>query len=140
MGLKARRRTERQDQERRLVAVNNLILCIAGHGRRFFSHGHRVSRLELDARGRVWFIDKYTGARIYTHYAGAWRGLSEGGTLRDLICALRDYVKRGTQIRRGFGPWPDGYCGGDPWGYGDDMEIVRLRARDLGILALGRAA
>lgn len=126
---------ERVEQERRQAAANELLRVIASCGRRFFHHEDRISRLELDDRGRVWLHDKYTGARIYTHRDGRWRGFSEGGTLQGLIKALRDYVKRGTKLHSlTFGPWPKWYCGGALWGYGEDMEKVRDAARQLGII------
>ncbi len=120
----------------RLDIANGLLETIATFGRRFFSHDGRVARLELDHRGRVWFHDHYTGLRIYTHYAGRWRGFTSGGTMRSLIENLRDYIKRGERLHpMVFGPWPDWFCGGDLWGYGDDMEKVRTKARDTGCLA-----
>lgn len=119
----------------RLVAANALIETIASKGLRFFAHKGRVSRLELDSRGRVWLIDKFTQKRVYTHYRWEWRGFSEGGTLRAVIEALRDFIKRETQMTSGFGPWPKNYCNGNLWGYGDDMAEVRGRAIELGVLS-----
>jgi predicted RNA-binding Zn ribbon-like protein len=82
------------DKAERTRKANDLILTIANYGRKFFQHNGRISRFELDARGRIWFIDAYRESRIYTHYAhGHWRGFSEGGTLRDLVIALRKHIK-----------------------------------------------
>lgn len=121
----------------RLVAANDLLQTIASLGRRFFHYQGRVGQLDVDGRGRVWYVDPYAGRRVFTHYRGEWRGFSSGGTMRGLVRALRDFVKDGTQIRepRGpLGPWPAWYGSGDLWGYGDDMDAVRTRARELGIL------
>lgn len=125
------------EEHKRLEAANELLLAIAVRGRNFFSvmrEGRRIiSYLELDRRGRVWFVDKWTGKRVYTHYPGRWKHFSEGGTLRGLVIALREFIKRGTPVRRILGPWPADYCGGDMWGYGDSMGPIRERARELRI-------
>jgi len=121
----------------RAEIANKVIAVIAAHGRRFFHHEGRVSRFEVDARGRVWLHDKYSGARIYTMQRGRWRGFTEGGTLKSLCEALRDYIRTGQPIRRGwFGPWPDYYCDGDLWGYGKEaMETVRREVTALPAVA-----
>ena len=120
----------------RLNVANQAIEIIASHGRKFFSlHAdgrtegpERVSRFELRDGGRLWFIDKYTQKAIYVAYRrGRWSGFSEGGTLRDLVCAMADWItgKRKDFPSKAFGPWPDYVCGGDLWGYGPDMAKVR---------------
>lgn len=122
------------DKQSRVESANELLMTIAYCGRKFFHHGGNVSRFELDERGRVWFVDGHNGARIYTHYTkGSWRGFSEGGTLRALVIALRDYITQSKQIGQALGPFSDWYCEGDPWGYGEDMQIVRQCANRLGI-------
>lgn len=138
-------------KQERLEIANEMIRVIASCGRNFFSmqeyHRNsqsgltqeelaRISCLELDGRGRVWLINKYTTKRIYTHYKGAWRGFSDGGTLRGVIIQLREYVNHGKLLTEGvFGPWPDWYCRGDLWGYGEDMHLVREGAKRLGIIS-----
>lgn len=113
-------------KQNRVEMANETLCAIASCGRKFFAHDGRVSRFELDHRGRVWFIDKYTQKRIYTHYRYEWIGFSEGGTLRALVERLRDFIATGRQLPLlVFGPWPEWVCGGDLWGYGEDMEIVR---------------
>lgn len=103
------------EKQKRIESANQLIQSIAGCGRKFFHHKGNVSRFELDKRGRVWFVDGYNGARIYTHYtSGRWRGFSEGGTLRGLVIALRDFITREKPIGFALGPFPDWYSGGDP--------------------------
>jgi len=124
------------DKAARLKKANNLILTIANCGRKFFQHNERISRFELDARGRIWFIDAYRESRIYTHYThGRWQGFSEGGTLRDLVIALRKYIASGTQLNPSYlGPYPEWYSNGDPWGYGEDMPKISQAAVDLQII------
>ena len=119
----------------RLTNANMLLETIAGCGRHFFLHKGEVSRLELDVRGRIWFVDSYTKKRVYTHYDGRWRGFAEGGTLRSLIKQLCLYVQHGVWVKSFMlGPWPAWLCEGDLWGYRADMEQVRQRATTLGII------
>lgn len=118
----------------RVEQANQLIKAIAECGRRFFFHSDQVSRFEVDTRGRIWFIDGYRDARIYTHYQGRWRGFSEGGTPRRLVTHLRDFIRTGEPQKLGLGPWPDWFCDGDLWGYGEGMEHVRQAATSLGVM------
>lgn len=129
------------DKQQRLEKANQLIKSIAQCGRQFFYNKEhdRTASIELDPRGRIWWIDDYTGTRIYTHYSHRWRGFSHGATMRTLVEHLRNYVFKGTLLPEGiFGPWPQWYSQGDPWGYGDDMQKVRKAAADLGLLSVKR--
>ena len=117
----------------RVECANRFIAEIASCGRRFFSYKGCVSRFKVDGRGRVWFINAYNGARIYTHHLGRWRGFTEGGTLRDLVIHLRDFIRTGTPPKLRLGPFPQWLCDGDLWGYGDDMERVRTAAVACGL-------
>lgn len=120
-------------QERAEIA-NQMLAEIGSCGRKFFAHNGRVSRFEVDERGRVWLIDKYKERRVYTHYLGRWNGFTEGGTLRRLIERMRDFIRDGSLLPAGiFGPWPEWICGGDLWAYGEDMQRVRDAALRLGI-------
>lgn len=137
-----RRQSEMKARYLRVDAANKLIKVIAECGRRFFYHYSRTSRLEMDKKGRIWFIDAYTQKRIYTSSPLRWRGFSESGTMRFLIEDLRDFIRKGKQITgtQALGPWPDYFCEGDVWGYGSDMQQVRDAALSLGIQAKeGRA-
>jgi len=121
-------------KQERVLKVNELIKVIADHGRRFFysTKNNRYASIEIDTRGKIWWVDDYTGKRIYTHYRYGWRGFSHGGTLKSLVEAFRDYISRNKPINlRYFGPWPEYYCNGDLWGYGDDMQKVRDKACEL---------
>lgn len=119
----------------RLAHANALIKTISDHGRRFFYNARtgEVGKLELDARGRVWWIDDYRGARIYTAYAGRWRGFSHGGTLRDLICALREYIQRGELMHPEYiAPTRSNPGDGNIWGYSAEAAAaVRAEAHAL---------
>lgn len=128
------------EKAERLEKVNAMIRVMGSCGRRFFYslRYDRFARMEIDSRGKVWFVDDYSGHRIYTHYErGSWRKFSHGGTMRALVIAFRKFIQQGTPVPAGsFGPWPDWYCGGDLWGYGDDMVKVRSKAIALGIVKL----
>jgi len=122
-------------RQRRVDASNELLRTIASCGRRFFSNPDGTDRLELDRRGRVWFVSMWNHNRIYTHYRYWWRKFPYGGTLKDLIVYLRKFIMSGQQLHPlAFGPWPEWVCAGDLWGYGDDMEKVRRAAFRLGII------
>jgi hypothetical protein len=132
-----------ESKQQRLEICNRALGIIANHGRRFFSLSAEgrtperecISFFELRA-GRLWFVDKYTNKAIYTAYRrGRWSGFSEGGTLRDLVCAMADWItsKRDDFPINHFGPWPEWVCGGDLWGYGPEMTTVREKVRELAI-------
>ncbi len=127
-------------KQQRLEHANELIQVIAQHGRRFFYNVTRnaTARFELDHRGRVWFIDDYSGTRIYTHRSGFqsnWRGFSHGGTLRDLVERMRDYIVTGQPLSpHWLGP-ERSFSNGNIWGYEPDaMEAVRREGAALPII------
>lgn len=129
------KRSTLEERRQRAEKANELIGVIAGCGRRFFFHQGRVACLEVDDRGRVWFHDEYTQARIFTHRNGRWDKFTHGGTLRAVVQRLRDYITTGQRLNpRIFGPWPEWYCDGDLWGYGEAMQIVRDAAVRLEIV------
>lgn len=122
----------RADKLERLENVNALLATIASCGRRFFHHAGKHSRMRMDERGRIWFWDSYSQKEIYTHCeTGRWRGFTNGGTLRSLVCGLRDYIASGDASGVHLGPWPETFCGGDLWGYGAAMADVQAHAARL---------
>lgn len=126
------------DKLERMKKANELLETIAAHGRKFFDYPKRngVSHFDVDARGRIWFVDGWAGHRIYLHYKYWGRGFSEGGTLKSLVNALVKFIRDGELVPTShLGPWPEWYCGGDPWGYGDEMQAVREKAISLGVVA-----
>lgn len=125
-----------EKRQKRIDAVNQLVKVIGSHGRKFFNYQGRFALIEIDARGRVWWSDQYSGKRIYTHYNGRWKGFTNGGTLKDLVIAFRDFVSNGKPVAAWhFGPWPQHLCDGDLWGYGEDMSAVRDAASRLGMIS-----
>ena len=127
------------ERQKRAAVINKLIKAIGGCGRRFFfsKRFDRYARIEVDQRGRVWFIDDYTEKRIYTHYHYWKRGFSHGGTMKDLVNAFRDYITKGVHVPAGMlGPWPHWLAYGDLWGYGDNaMQEVRDAALSHGVIS-----
>lgn len=119
----------------RVSAVNRFLSVVAGTGRGFFRYADGgVSRFEVDGDGHLWFVDGHRGARIWTHVHGWWGNrFTNGGTMQVLCLALKEFIMTGEPQPLGLGPWPETLCGGDLWGYGDDMEQVRLAADSLGL-------
>jgi hypothetical protein len=125
----------------RLGHANQLIKIIAAHGRGFFFNlsSGRTAQLLLDKRGRVWFQDDYTGKLIFTHetsWRNKWRGFSHGGTLRDLVEMMREYIIKGTPIHPYYlGMERRNIYDGNIWGYSDDaIKAVRDEAAPLPII------
>lgn len=127
----------RPEKQARVELVNQFVAFVASHGRRFFRDKEtgRLAEIRLDDRGRAWWLDEYTQKSVYLHSKGRWRGFTHGGTLRDLVTGLRDFVCFGTPLKPSqLGPWPEWYSNADPWGYGlDDMKRVRNEAARLGL-------
>lgn len=120
-------------KQQRVEQVNQVIRIIADHGRRFFysQSVNRYASMEVDARGKVWLTDDYTGKRIFTHktvWGGRWRGFSHGGTLRNLVEAFRDYIRTGAPLNPGY-LGPERFDDSNIWGYDEaGMKAVREQA------------
>lgn len=122
-------------KRRRCEHVNQAITIIATHGRRFFFSAAtgQYASIEVDAHGKVWWVDDYSGKRIYTHPTGfgsRWRGFTHGGTLRDLVEAFREYIVTGRQLSPLYlGPERHRISDGNIWGYAPEaMSVVREQA------------
>ncbi len=126
----------------RVEHANALIKVLSEHGRKFFEHKGALATLELDKNGKVWVVDEYTKARVYTHYRGHWYGFNHGGTLRDLVCAMRDYIVKGKQLSiEWIAPTRWNPENGDIWGYGKEAAAaVRAAAAQLPIITQGEQA
>ncbi|QQK62132.1 hypothetical protein FJD32_009270 [Shewanella sp. LC6] len=126
----------------RVEHANALIKVISEHGRKFFEHNGVIATFELDKNGKVWFVDEYTKVRIYTHLGRKWHGFSHGGTLRDLVCAIRDYIYKGIQLDIDWiAPSRRNPDNGDIWGYGKEAAAaVRAAAAQLPIIKQEDAA
>ncbi|WP_272962304.1 hypothetical protein [Alcanivorax jadensis] len=123
------------DQQERLNSVNEFIQIIAICGRKFFRHKGNVSAMELDEQGRVWFIDDYTGHRIYTHYKHEWQSFTSGGTMKRLVEFFRDHIVSGDTLNPRYFEINKMWCSGHPWGYPHgDLAMLDREARRLGII------
>lgn len=112
----------------RVDHANELIRLIASCGREFFRNGETIAHMEIDKRGKVWFVDQYTCRRIYTHYSGRWRGFNHGGTMRRLIERLRDYITKEKKLNPFIiAPRCSNKDDSNIWGY-EPSEAQALRA------------
>ncbi|CAN7661319.1 hypothetical protein LJR232_005024 [Aquipseudomonas alcaligenes] len=120
-------------KQQRAEQVNQAIRIISEHGRQFFRcrNTGNVARMEVDARGRVWFHDYYTRKRIYTHptpFGNEWYGFTSGGTLRHLVERFRDYISTGKPLGSNL-LGPQRFNDTNIWGYEEDaMARVRTLA------------
>lgn len=125
----------------RLEAANQLLQKIASCGRKFFysPRNNRLARFVIsEANGRLYFVDDRNGQELpLSHcHSKKWRRyFSHGGTLKGLIEALGDYIRTGKTVDRGYFFAPQWYSEGDPWGYGEDMRMVRDEALRLKVVA-----
>jgi hypothetical protein len=121
-------------KRQRCEQVNQAIQIIASHGRQFFlcQSKQAYASMQVDDRGRVWFIDDYSQKRIYTHptpWGGRWKGFSHGGTLKGLVERFRDYICTGKQINSAYLGLQRSLDESNIWGYdADSMQAVREQA------------
>lgn len=127
--------TKALEKQQRVEHCNELIRLIGSCGRRFFYNAEhdRYAYMEI-VRGRIYIVDDYSGKRIYTRYTpfgNRWKGFSHGGTLRDLVERMRDYIAEGKKIPIGYLPlerW-EGGLKNNIWGYAEKAaEHVRTEA------------
>lgn len=121
-------------KRQRCEQVNQAIQIIASHGRRFFfcQQKQTYASIQVDDRGKVWFIDDYSQKRIYTHptpWGGRWKGFSRGGTLKGLVEQFRDYICTGKQINSVYLGLQRSWDESNIWGYDEEgMRSVRDHA------------
>lgn len=129
--------TTSQLRLQRCINANEFLQVISNCGRNFFRNkgaGHD-GYLSMNGRGNiVWFHDDYTSARLNVEREGDWDGFSHGGTLRSLIKSLGAHVLTGKTMRYGyFQPtMENGFE--NPWGYDDDILLVRDAGVRLGLI------
>lgn len=114
--------------------ANRLIEVISSYGRCFFySRQHdAVARLIFD---RCVYLHDEGGARIEAKASVKWRGFSHGGTLRDLVLRMRNYVMRGERIDPAYLGIDRQQGAGNIWGYDpDQMRLCREAAQKLPII------
>ncbi len=118
-------------KEDRLQKANDLLKVIASCGRNFFASRNPLiegARFQFDSRFRIYYIDDYTGALVYTHHDGEWKGFSHGGGLRRFVEVLRDFISRNEQLTAAY------FCVENHWAY-DEESILKVRksAIELGV-------
>ncbi|MFU2936905.1 hypothetical protein ACM7NO_26475 [Pseudomonas aeruginosa] len=133
-----KKQTALQMRAQRCNAANEFIQVIASCGRHFFRDrgaGHN-GFLSLNPRGTiVWFHDDYTGQRINISKEGDWAGFSHGGTLKGLLQSIGRHVLAGSRLRHGyFQPVMDNGFN-NPWGYEEDILLVRAAGIRLGLVS-----
>lgn len=128
--------TKAEVKAARVAQVNALITVISTYGRRFFYNAthKRVAQMVMGKGGHMYFVDDYTGKAVYVAYNGHWSGFSHGGTLRDLVKRLADYVRTGEPLAM---HWigPQRFDDSNIWGYAAD-ELTKCRAAALGTGAI----
>ena len=121
----------------RIIATNDFIRDIANCGRRFFRNkgaGHDAYLALNGRRNIVWLFDDYTGGRINITKEGPWDSFSHGAPLMSLAGSIGAFVLSGKTTRYGyFQPTMDNGFE-NPWGYGDDILIVRDEGVRLGLI------
>lgn len=122
------------ERQKRIDDVNRIIKEIGDRGRRFFYKPHHYGYARFIQEGRtLWFIDDYTGAKIYPYerYYDQ-KGFSHGGTLWGLVNDFRYYIIKGkpSDGKHGYGG-----LAGTHWAYPEeDMEAIQRLARELGYI------
>lgn len=109
----------------RVKQANKVIELIASKGRRFFySEAHkRLSRFGLDKYGQIFYVDHYTGMKIYPFAEGYWPGFTSGQTLKAFIARLAQYVKTGEPMEAHW--FPIEYDASQ-WAYGEEVMRALL--------------
>ena len=125
---------EKKEEKKRIKKANELIKCIASVGRQFFRYEDEISFFTVNRLGHTFLYDPFSKKMVYTRYKGRWPGFSQGGTMRNLVIALTNYIKKGTKLSREHFWFPKWACSGDVWGYHLSMEDVRKKVIELDLI------
>jgi hypothetical protein len=108
--------------DQRANEANKVIRAIGKHGRRFLCSvsQRRYSVFYTDAYGQVWYVDHYTGLKVYPFGPDQWPGFTPGDTMKAMVAVLAQYIKEGTPVPRSYFDNP--YI----WGY-DDTAMAKVR-------------
>lgn len=123
----------------RCEVVNQLIQIISQHGLCYFynERHNRVARMVYE--DTVYLHDEKSGNKVELRKNGSWEGFGHGGTLRDLVLMMREYVMCGRRIDPVFIGLERTNGQGNIWGYpADEMAKCRAEAAKLAILAPAR--
>ena len=114
--------------------ANRLIEVISSYGRSYFYSRKRDSVARLSFNQRVYLHDE-NGATIEAKATSKWQGFSHGGTLRDLVLQMRNYVMRGERIDPAYLGIDRQIGTGNIWEYSpEQMRLCREAAQQLPII------
>lgn len=114
--------------------ANRLIEVISSYGRSYFYSRKNDSVARLSFNQRVYLHDE-NGATIEAKATSKWKGFSHGGTLRDLVLQMRNYVMRGERIDPAYLGIDRPIGGGNIWEYSpEQMRLCREAAQQLPII------
>jgi len=84
----------------RTRAANRIIDAIATNGpcALYSPVSNRKARLGLDRVESVWFIDSFTGLRLYPFCGSTWCGFTGSDKLRELVGALANFARDGAPL------------------------------------------
>jgi hypothetical protein len=116
----------------RLERANRLIHFVANCGLRRFRHAGMVSRFDIK-KDTIWWVEGTVGGEKWLGMVTLNLEFSDGPLMLGFVRALNRYIREGDRFRALLGPFPQWRDGGDPWGYGDNMTLIRERAVELGI-------
>ena len=121
-------------KNKRIINANKFLEVAAKCGRCFFEHEGFVSYFGTYRNGRVYFVDYFTNKKICIDTPTKnWDGFTSGGTLKEFINALGEYIRLGEKLNLSY--FTDKGFMGDKhiWGYGDDLEKLYRAAEELEI-------
>lgn len=114
--------------------ANRLIEVISSYGRFFFYSRHHDAVARMSFGPRVYLHDE-RGAVIEVKASSKWKGFSHGGTLRNLVLQMRNYIQRGERIDPAYLGIDRQIGTGNIWGYSpEQMRLCREAAQQLPII------
>lgn len=125
---------KKQARTKRIETANEIIRIIASHGRNFLCNHSDGAAYGEPLRYAEFFDSATTGRLRYRDRGrrfsivdvcsrGEWRGFCDGGTLRDVIERLRDYIISGKLERLVYVR--------NYWGYGGDADVANNKLEAL---------
>lgn len=124
---------KKMEQLDRLNKINELIKVISNIDRRFFysKSKNRIGKFIKSNGGKLFFVDEYTGEKVYPYYSGRNK-FNGGGTLWGLINDFREWIITG-KYSNGHNGYQGLYC--PYWGYSKEgMEKIIKKGKEIGFL------
>jgi hypothetical protein len=122
-----------QSIDNRIEIVNNIIKEIASHGRNFFKYEAKIGYI-FRVNKKLYMRSEYNGFDIYLCAKTESKPyeFTHGGTLWGLTKDFKEFILTGNKSNG-----ENGYGGlySPHWGYPEeDMELIRIKAKELGYL------